>query len=1671
MQAAAIKRQRTSGPEEPTQTTVMDSASTVVEFKVDYAQAMDHTLPRFCEKLSSGAISAGGHTWTISFVHLPHFQKFAVRLLPTTPMSGSGSAAKVLFHALLDAPNGLVDAAMTMQLWPLLCPMSCAAVWKLDDPAGETDDLVKRWAKDGHLRFLCTITVLNDASAAAIPAPPSDICKHLGELLDATDGSDVSFTIDGETFRAHRAVLAARSPVFRAELLGSMAEAKMSSIAVQGIAPATFKAMLQYMYTDALPGVDGDELPSREMFERLLAAADRYALDRLKVLCAQKLWDNVSVDTVAYVLGCAEMYSCPELKSKCIGFFAQEENFAKAVLTEGFVRLVQQFPSIIFELREKCHTASIKMSHFQALYGRRCRTALHWDQPGEKQLFGPGIIEDVERQVRMIRENLRIAQTRQKSYADNRRRDLEFAVGDYVYLKVSPIRGLRRFKVKGKLAPRYIGLFKIIDRKGEVVYQLKLPDRLLGLQEDEFNVQDDLTYTEYPVQILEMAERTTRNRVIKIIKVIFHALLDGQTDMINATCIRQLQSGTSCAYWHLASTGETTQQWDKDGQLTFLCTITVLNQSYATIPAPPSDICKHLGALLDPTDGTGDVSFTIHGETFRAHRALLAARSPVFRAELFGSMAESKMPSIAKKEIAPATFKAMLQYMYTDALPSDDDDDELVGGYSQEKFERLLAAADRYALDRLKLLCAQKLWDNVSVDTVASVLRCAEMYSCPELKSKCIGFFALEKNFKKAVLTEVTKRSHSEEPDTRTTMFDSTAVEFIVDYEETKHLAAGEVVHSDAISAGGLMWRINWYPRGIDPRGSMRGISMMIELMSKSQSAEVIVGASLKEMNKFGEETAINPKRSFVRHFSVEFACIGWLHFVEEANVLRYVIDGQITVFCAIMVLHSSSIPMPPSDIGQHLNKLLDSVDGADVSFTVDGEIFHAHRAVLAARSPVFRAELLGSMAEARAGNELGSARLGKLASRAEPSRSEPEPSYEFRAIFPALAEATMSPITLHDITSETFRVMLQFIYIDELGDLPTEMFKHLLAAADRYALDRLKIICAQKLWDNVSVDTVGDALACAEIYNCPELKSKCIEFVVAEKIFKKAVLTESFMQLGQKFPPIIAETAKMVDSRFIEFRLDYSENKNLGVGKFLSSEVIAAGGHLWRVVCYPSGDTNELLGEYISIFLWLVSKTENVRAIFEAFVLNRDGAPSSTHSRRCEHVFQPESPWGWARFVKRSDVETLFVTNGLARFMCGVIVVLDNDPTPTPMPVPPSDISIHLGRLLDRTIGADVTFIVKGEAFPAHRAVLAARSPVFEAQLLGSMADATMPSITVQDMEPSAFKVMLQFVYTDLLSEDDKLGDSLVEMMQHLIAAADHYALDRLKLLCSLKLIENVSADKVGSILICAETYNCAELKKKCLDFFAVENNFKKAAFTDGFVTLVQKYPLLSAELRMRVWCNRFSVVLIDLHVLHSCFWWARFVEIDSKDRSQANANPVLGLPLWAPRVILTHPFFYLSLAVGAKRGGRRPPLLLLPSSGAPWPCRFSSLSRSPSARPRDSSRTETAGRPWRRRARDEAEEQGWAATLPVADGAGLGRRSRAGRRAALPAWAGPGGGWAGCGRERRRETPGPTASPPLPARRRPAAQGWPGQRRRSGPGGGIDARKRTEETDGDAV
>jgi hypothetical protein len=118
---------------------------------------------------------------------------------------------------------------------------------------------------------------------------------------------------------------------------------------------------------------------------------------------------------------------------------------------------------------------SLKMTLFEMLYGCRCWTPLFWNETGERKVFGPDILQEAKKQVCMVRENLRVAQSRQKSYVDHRRRELSFEVGDFVYLKVSPMRGLHHFKVRGKLVPRFIGPIKILEKRGGVAYQLELP--------------------------------------------------------------------------------------------------------------------------------------------------------------------------------------------------------------------------------------------------------------------------------------------------------------------------------------------------------------------------------------------------------------------------------------------------------------------------------------------------------------------------------------------------------------------------------------------------------------------------------------------------------------------------------------------------------------------------------------------------------------------------------------------------------------------------------------------------------------------------------------------------------------------------------------------------------------------------------------------------------------------------------------------------------------------------------------------------------------------------------------------------------------------------------------------------------------------------------------------
>ena len=187
------------------------------------------------------------------------------------------------------------------------------------------------------------------------------------------------------------------------------------------------------------------------------------------------------------------------------------------------------------------YQSSIGMAPFEALYGRPCRSPVCWLESEDRLTLGPDVIQENNEKIAVIRERLLTAQSRQKSYADRRRRPLEFSEGDFVLLKVSPRKGVTRFGVKGKLAPRYIGPFQITQRVGVVAYRLDLPPELSHVhnvfhvsmlrkcQPDpeaivqwyDVPIQYDTTYEEVPIQILDRKMKSLRQREIPLVKVLW----------------------------------------------------------------------------------------------------------------------------------------------------------------------------------------------------------------------------------------------------------------------------------------------------------------------------------------------------------------------------------------------------------------------------------------------------------------------------------------------------------------------------------------------------------------------------------------------------------------------------------------------------------------------------------------------------------------------------------------------------------------------------------------------------------------------------------------------------------------------------------------------------------------------------------------------------------------------------------------------------------------------------------------------------------------------------------------------------------------------------------------------------------------------------------------------
>ncbi|GJW86367.1 putative reverse transcriptase domain-containing protein [Tanacetum coccineum] len=196
-----------------------------------------------------------------------------------------------------------------------------------------------------------------------------------------------------------------------------------------------------------------------------------------------------------------------------------------------------QYPLRIWQTLQKA--LGTRCALFEALYGRKCRSPVLWAEIGESRLIGPEMVQETTDRVVQIQERLKAARDRQKSYADNRCKPLEFSVGDQVLLKVSPWKDVVHFGKKGKLAPRYVGPFEIIERIDHVAYRLRLPHELSSVHDtfhvsnlkkcladaklhvplDEIRINKTLRFVEEPVEIMDREVKRLKCSKIPIVKI------------------------------------------------------------------------------------------------------------------------------------------------------------------------------------------------------------------------------------------------------------------------------------------------------------------------------------------------------------------------------------------------------------------------------------------------------------------------------------------------------------------------------------------------------------------------------------------------------------------------------------------------------------------------------------------------------------------------------------------------------------------------------------------------------------------------------------------------------------------------------------------------------------------------------------------------------------------------------------------------------------------------------------------------------------------------------------------------------------------------------------------------------------------------------------------------
>ncbi|CAN6221487.1 unnamed protein product [Urochloa humidicola] len=358
MATSALRAAATAGRLSRSTTVVMGAERGHHVFRVNgYSQAKEIPNGQY---MTLGAIDVGGHSWSLQYY--PNGKTAAdagyVSLFLSRNGGGSGMPATYRFSVL--GKDGKPAPQFASSLFRTE-GFSTQGYYGYDRFM-RRDVLEKsECLKDDSFAIQCDVLVAAVEPAGnegltdepppptAVAPPESDLQKDLAELLWSKQGADVTIEVGGETFHAHKLVLAARSSEWREKFFGSTQRraAGTHPIQIDDVEPEVFKSLLRFMYTDTLPKMDEEAVPA--MAAGLLASADRFKLDKLKKICEEMLCKRVDMSTIETSLVLSERHHCPALKAACLEFLSSPGNLEAIMGKDGFDLAKKNCPTLLLE--------------------------------------------------------------------------------------------------------------------------------------------------------------------------------------------------------------------------------------------------------------------------------------------------------------------------------------------------------------------------------------------------------------------------------------------------------------------------------------------------------------------------------------------------------------------------------------------------------------------------------------------------------------------------------------------------------------------------------------------------------------------------------------------------------------------------------------------------------------------------------------------------------------------------------------------------------------------------------------------------------------------------------------------------------------------------------------------------------------------------------------------------------------------------------------------------------------------------------------------------------------------------------------------------------------------------------------------------------------------------